>query len=153
LLHSFNPGFYLEYNVFKVFARRICYRFFLEDISPWIGNTENILRILVFILLFLMKFSLETKLQKLGFVLYILGAVTYFSSWIAQIYYPESFWSKSMLGFMAPSYTTIIWLVGIGLIGKTSFVKIPYMSAIYILISVNFAVTHSIHTFLVIQRL
>jgi len=127
--------------------------FFWKDIPAIIGNTENILRIMVFILPIFMKFSLETKLQKVGISIYVLGIIIYFLSWIVQIYFPECYWSKSIFGFMAPAYTSIIWFVGIGLIGKTTFIKIPYLSVIYIFISVCFVVIHSIHTYVVFQRL
>jgi len=127
--------------------------FFWKEIPAIIGNTENILRIIVFILPVSMLFSLQTKLQRTGFGLYISGIILYFLSWIVQIYFPESFWSKSILGFMAPAYTTIIWFAGIGLIGKNSFIKIPGMSAIYIVISTVFVIVHSIHCYIVFQRL
>jgi hypothetical protein len=127
--------------------------FFWKDIPAIIGNTENILRIIVFILPILMTFSLETKLQKIGFGLYIFGTAIYFLSWIVQIYFPECFWSKNILGFMAPAYTTLLWFVGIGLIGKNTIIKIPYITVIYIIITVCFVITHSIHTYIVFQRL
>ena len=127
--------------------------FFWNDIPVFIGNVENILRIVVFILPLLMILSLKTKIQRIGFVLYILGIIIYFLSWAVQIYLPDGLWSKSILGFMAPAYTTIIWFVGIGLIGNKSFLKIPYMSAIYIAISILFVIFHSLHSYIVFQRL
>ncbi len=127
--------------------------FFWKDIPAIIGNTENVLRIIVFTLPIIMTLSFETKIQKIGFGIYLFGIIIYFLSWTAQMYFPELFWSKSIFGFMAPAYTTIIWFVGIGLIGKNSFIKIPYLSAIYIFLSAVFVVFHSIHCYIIFQRL
>jgi len=126
---------------------------FWKDIPAIIGNTENILRYIVFILPLFMTLTLDTKLQKIGLGIYVTGIIIYFLSWIFQLYFPDSFWSKSLLGFMAPAYSTLIWLVGIGIIGSVSFVKIPFMSAIYIGVSVCFVVVRAVHAYLVFQRL
>jgi len=125
---------------------------FWKDIPPLIGNTENILRIIVFMLPLVMTFSLKSRQQKIGFVLFLAGLILYFSSWLMQIYLPESNWSNSIFGFMAPAYTTLIWFVGIGLIGNTSVLKIPFISHIYIGSSLAFVIVHSIHTYIVYMR-
>jgi hypothetical protein len=70
-----------------------------------------------------------------------------------QIYFPQSAWSQSVFGFMAPAYTTIIWLVGIGLIGQSLFLKIPYHYSIYLVFAAFFTTFHSIHTYIVYSRL
>ncbi len=125
---------------------------FWKDIPPLIGNTENILRIIVFMLPLVMTFSLKSRQQKIGFVVFLAGLILYFSSWLMQIYLPESNWSNSIFGFMAPAYTTLIWFVGIGLIGNTSVLKIPFISHIYIGSSLAFVIVHSIHTYIVYMR-
>jgi len=126
---------------------------FWKDIPAIVGKSENFLRIIVFVLPVIMSFSLKTKLQMAGFFIYTIGVILYFMSWIVQIYFPEIGWSRSLFGFMAPAFTTIIWFVGIGLIGSRAFIKIPYMSVIYIFSSFFFVVFHSIHTYMVFQRL
>lgn len=127
--------------------------FFWKDIPVVIGTTENILRIIVFLIPLIMVFSIKTKQQKIGFIIYLIGIAVYFLSWIVQIYFQQNSWSISQIGFMAPAYTTLIWFVGIGLIGKDSFLKIPYMSAIYVCLSTVFVIFHSIHCYIVFQRL
>ncbi len=127
--------------------------FFWKDIPTIIGKSENILRIIVFIMLLIMSISFDTKLQKADLIIYLVGVILYFLSWVVQIYYPETMWSKSIFGFMAPAYITIIWFIGIGLVGTTSFFKIPYMSFIYISISTLFVLFHSLHAYIVYQRL
>ena len=126
---------------------------FWKNIPPIIGVSENILRILTFSIPVLMIFSLKTKLQKKGFVLYLIGLVLYFLAWTVMILYPESNWGQSLIGFMAPAFTTIIWYIGIGLIGNKAFLKIPYISLIYICLAIFFVLFHSIHAYIVFQRL
>ncbi|BDS11537.1 hypothetical protein [Aureispira anguillae] len=126
---------------------------FWKDIPNWIGYSENILRLLVFVVPALMIFSLKTRLQKIGFGIYWVGMVIYFLSWISVILYPQSDWTTSLIGFMAPAYTTIIFFVGIGFIGNKSFLKCSNMSLIYIVLSTLFVIFHSAHAYIVFQSL
>ncbi|MEM9671797.1 MAG: hypothetical protein ACFB15_22550 [Cyclobacteriaceae bacterium] len=126
---------------------------FWKDIPPLIGTTENIARMLVFTLPVLMQFSLKTPVQKAGLSIYLLGLVLYFASWLLQIYFLQSDWSRSLWGYTAPAYTTIIFFVGISLIGQTSWVKLPGISVIYLVVSIIFVVVHTAHSYLVFQRL
>ncbi len=101
----------------------------------------------------LMPLMIETSRQKIGLGIYLVGVAIYFLSWVMQIYFPESSWSISLFGFLAPAYTTVIFLIGIGLIGDSLFLKIPYKSIIYILISTTFVVVHTAHAYIVYIRL
>ncbi|MDJ0706106.1 MAG: hypothetical protein QNJ46_22775 [Leptolyngbyaceae cyanobacterium MO_188.B28] len=127
--------------------------FFGRDIPPIIGATENILRITVFVLPLLMPLTIKNTRQKIGLGIYLVGLVIYFLSWIMQIYHPDSTWSSSLFGFLAPAYTTIIWFIGIGLIGDKIFIKIPYKPIIYIAISSVFVFVHTTHAYIVYMRL
>ena len=126
---------------------------FWHDIPPYIGIPENILRIIVFLCPLLMKFSLSEPHQKRGLILYFLGVGLYFWSWIGQIYFPKSSWSMSIWGFTAPAYTTLIWFAGIGLIGSSLFINIPYHCSVYLVISALFVNLHTIHVYIVYSRL
>ena len=127
--------------------------FFWEDIPPIIGITENVLRIVVFFLPLLMPLTIKSTGQKIGLGIYLVGLAIYFLSWIMQIYYPDSTWSGSLLGFLAPAYTTIIWFIGIGFIGNKLFIKIPYKPIIYMAISAVFVFVHTTHAYIVYMRL
>jgi hypothetical protein len=94
---------------------------FWNNIPYFIRISENILRAIVFFLPLLLKLEINEPQQKIGFLIYMAGIGVYFMSWLMQIYFPDSSWSQSVFGFMAPAYTTIIWFVGIGLIGKSPF--------------------------------
>ncbi len=126
---------------------------FWNDIPKFVSYFENISRIVVFALPVLMILSFNTRQQKIGITTYFIGLILYFLSWIIIIVYPESLWSKSQIGFMAPAFTTLIWFVGIGMVGRKAFIKIPHLSIIYIVISTMFVIIHSLHCYIVFQRL
>jgi hypothetical protein len=125
---------------------------FEKDISPLITGGENIFRLLVFILPLLMPLRIETQSQKIGLWLYIVGTGIYFVSWLAQMYFPQSPWSLSAFGFLAPAYTPLIWLIGIGLIGSSLYFSSPYHSWMYILMSTIFIGFHLSHALTVYLR-
>ncbi len=125
---------------------------FWKDIPPFITNGENVFRLLVFVFPVLMPIRIETQIQKLGLTLYIAGTAIYFISWLAQIYFSQSAWSLSALGFLAPAYTPLIWLVGIGLIGSTLYFAFPYRPWMYITIAAIFTGFHLSHATTVYLR-
>jgi hypothetical protein len=125
---------------------------FEKDIPSFITNGENIFRLIVFVVPLLMPLRIETPVQKLGVGLYIAGTILYFLSWLMQIYFPQSSWSLSVFGSLAPAYTPLIWLVGIGLIGGTFHFSSPYRSWMYILLSVIFVTFHVSHAWTVYAR-
>lgn len=125
---------------------------FWHNIPSYIRIPENILRIVVFLCPLLMKFTISENHQKLGLILYIIGVFLYFLSWIMQIYFPQSAWSKSIWGFTAPAYTTLIWFAGIGMIGNSLFINIPFPYSVYLGISLVFVFFHSAHAYIVYSK-
>jgi predicted neutral ceramidase superfamily lipid hydrolase len=125
---------------------------FGDNIPPLIVWGENIFRTLVFLLMFLMPLAVLTTKQKLGLLIYISGLILYITSWLLLIYSPNSFWSTSMIGFMAPAYTPLIWLVGIGMIGDSFYFKVQYKTWFFLLSSILFLVFHNWHTYIVYLR-
>jgi hypothetical protein len=126
---------------------------FDNNIPKLISYSEIILRFILFALPIFMKLSIKTKLQKIGLLAYCIGLILYFSSWIIMITNPQSDWSQSQIGFMAPAYTTLLFFIGIGLIGNKAFFKFPYLSLIYICLSLLFVISHSTHAYIVYMRL
>ena len=53
---------------------------FWKDIPSIVGYSENVLRIIVFVLPIVMMLSLKTKSQKTGFTIFLVGIVLYFMS-------------------------------------------------------------------------
>lgn len=125
---------------------------FDKNIPAFITYGENGFRLVVFILPLLMPLRIETQSQRLGLWLYITGTVIYCIAWLVQIYSPQSTWSLSAFGFLAPAYTPLIWLTGIGLIGSTLYFSSPYQSWMYIVLSVVFIGFHLSHAMTVYSR-
>ena len=105
--------------------------------SPaWQLFAENGVRILVFALPLLIPLQLRDQLSRTGLVVYILGTLIYFASWVPLMLSPLSLWSQSAIGALAPFVTPIIVFTGIALIGH---------SWGYGLISLLFIVLHTLH--------
>jgi hypothetical protein len=125
---------------------------FWKDIPFFLTYIENISRIIMFILIPLMPLKISTAIQKKGFVLYVVGSLLYFASWLVLMYFPNSIWSKSVLGLLAPAYTPLFWLIGIGFVGDSLFFKISYKRWLYFLIVIIFLIFHNWHTYLIYFR-
>ena len=107
---------------------------------------ENVFRILTFGFTIFLMLGLSDRTQKAGLILYVGGVILYFASWAAQMFLPDTIWSRSLLGYTAPAYTSIIWLLGIGFLGKELVIgKIPYNRIVFITISIVFVVFHTAH--------
>ncbi len=119
-----------------------------DKIPKSIKITENTLRIGTFIIPLIFSLNFNSSIEYLGLFIYCIGLIGYFLSWILQIKYTESKWSKSLFGFMAPAYSSFVWLLGIDLIGKETTVDIPCISDIYFVI-IFFVAVHSFHAYLV----
>lgn len=119
---------------------------FWNDIPVWLTYGENGSRLLIFVLTLLMPLRFSSRTQKNGLFLYIAGILIYFATWLALIYFPHSSWSTSMPGFMAPAFTPLLWLTGIGLIGNSFYFTLPFSRWIFILSSLLFLAFHNFHT-------
>jgi hypothetical protein len=151
------------FNCFLLFLPILIWDAFLTDKLPvhfqspiFLNNTpvflkigENILRILLFATALLMPIKEKVLIQKKGLMLYLIGLFLYFLSWILLIYFPTSDWSTSGPGFLAPAYTPLLWLIGIGAMGTRFYFGIPFHRLIFVLFSIFFVVFHCIHTYIV----
>ncbi|NLK56390.1 MAG: hypothetical protein GX292_02415 [Bacteroidales bacterium] len=126
---------------------------FWKDIPAWLKYAENISRTLIFILAFLMPLRISTLTQKRGFILYVVGTIVYFVSWLILIYLPDSSWSSNIFGFMAPAYTPLLWLIGIGLIGNSFYFNLPYKRWFFILTVIIFLIFHNFHAMTIYFRI
>jgi hypothetical protein len=111
---------------------------FWKDIPSFIAHIENISRLIMFVFISFMPIKIVTPIQKKGLVLYVIGTLLYFASWLILMYFPNSVWSKSMFGLLAPAYTPLIWLIGIGLIGNSFYFNIPFKRWLYFLVVIIF---------------
>lgn len=122
---------------------------FWSNIPTVVAYSESISRLLILILLAFIPITLSNKLQKVGFALYLIGVCLYFAAWINLIYFPKSVFSNTIAGFMAPAYTPIIWLLGIGLIGKSYYFNMPFSRWPYLILMSIFLLFHNYHTFII----
>jgi hypothetical protein len=125
---------------------------FWKDIPSSITYGENISRLLMFIFISFMPLKIITNKQKNGLLLYVVGVLLYFVAWLILMYLPNTTWSNSVLGLLAPAYTPLVWLVGIGFIGNALFFKIPYKRWLYFLVVIIFLIFHNWHTYLIYFR-
>ncbi|GAB3274924.1 hypothetical protein GCM10027347_48090 [Larkinella harenae] len=126
---------------------------FWASIPPVVAYGENGSRIVVFTLAFLMPLKVSTLPQKAGVWVYGLGSLLYYGSWLVLIFHPNSLWSSSMVGFMAPAYTPAFWLAGIGLIGRSFYFNLPFSRWIFGLAAFIFLLFHLTHTYIIFSRI
>jgi hypothetical protein len=125
---------------------------FWKDIPSFITYGENVSRLLIFIFISFMPLNIISYKQKNGLLLYIVGCLLYFTAWVILMYFPNTLWSNSVLGLLAPAYTPLVWLVGIGFIGNSLFFKMPYKRWLYFLVVIIFLIFHNWHTYLIYFR-
>lgn len=127
---------------------------FNKDIPDGLVMGENIARIFVFGMPLFFSVGLSTKNQKRGVILYLVGIVLYYLSYLLLIFAPDSTWSNSLVGFTAPAYTNFFWMVGLGLLGENFYfpARLQYRSRFYIVPTLIFLIFHIAHTVIVYQR-
>ena len=114
---------------------------------------ENSLRVAVFVIPFLMPLELAVPGAARALVVYAVGTLVYFASWLALILFPVSRWSTSALGFAAPAYTPLLWLLGIALLGRQLYWGTFYRWWMYLVLALVFVATHVSHTVMVHARI
>ena len=125
---------------------------FRRDIPTSLVLIENVLRALVFALPFAMPLEIATKLERRALLVFVLGTLVYFASWLVLMYWPRSAWSLSILGSLAPAYTPILWLPSLAMLGKRLFWGHFYRWWMYLLICVGFLAAHITHAAIVYVR-
>lgn len=127
---------------------------FNQGIPDVLLNGENIGRIFLFGLPAFFSIGISTKTQKRGLAIYLAGAVLYYLSYMAQIFFPESAWSTSMAGFVATAYTNLFWIIGLGMLGEKFYFpsRWRYRPVFYIAPAFIFLIFHITHAVLVYQR-
>jgi len=125
---------------------------FWRDIPYALTAAENTLRLLVFVLPFFMPLHVSGASQRAGMRVFSAGTIVYFASWLAIIAAPNSLWSTSAIGFLAPAYTPILWLAGLSLLGRQLFCGSFYRWWMYLALSGLFLVAHVSHAVIVYAR-
>lgn len=127
---------------------------FNRDIPDVLLSGESIMRILVFAMPAFFSIGLSSRTQKQGLALYLAGVAFYYLSYGALILFPDSAWSTSMLGFVAPAYTNLFWMVGLGLMGERFHfpARLRYRPVFFIAPAAIFLVFHIAHAVIAYLR-
>jgi hypothetical protein len=125
---------------------------FWRDIPTPLAYLENSFRLIVSALPFLMPLELTSPLQRKGLLFYSVGIALYFGSWVALMNAPHSPWATSAIGFLAPAYTPVMWLVGFALLGQRLYWGRFYRWWMFLIPAVGFIATHVGHTAIVYAR-
>ena len=85
--------------------------------SPqWLLVAENIARVLVFALPLFLPLDFKRSRNITGLAVYGFGTLVYFASWLPLLLTPDSIWSQSAAGLLAPRLTPFLPVLGIALV-------------------------------------
>ena len=140
--------FFIPILIFNILFFKKLPSYYLKNISHPIIKAETIIRIITIAFSIIMAINIQNNTGKIGLIIYIIGIIIYFSSYFIEIYFPNTLFSKKLIFILAPYWTSVIWLIGIGLLGIKLFVNIPYHFTVYLIISVIFTIIHTIHGYL-----
>ena len=122
------------------------------DTPRWIAVGENASRIVVFVAPLFMPLYIANSVQLAGLALYLVGLLVYVLAWVMQIWYVQTRWSSSRLGFMAPAYSPAFWLAGMALISERLYFGKIYRPWMFLVISTVFLAFHNAHAWNVYSR-
>ncbi len=126
---------------------------FSRNIPLWLAAGENMSRIAVLLLPLFMPLRIETPRQWAGLAVYLAGLLIYLLAWVMQIWYAQTRWSSSRLGFMAPAYTPALWLVGIAMVSEGFYFRSFGQPWLFLALSLIFLVFHNTHAWKVYSRI
>ena len=140
--------FFVPILIFNILFFKKLPTHYLKNISHPIITAETITRIITIVFSTIMAINIQNKIEKTGIIIYIIGIIIYFTSYFIEIYAPDTLFGKKIIFILAPYWTSIIWLIGIGLVGNNLFINIPYHFTVYLMLSAVFATIHTIHGYL-----
>ncbi|NLD94208.1 MAG: hypothetical protein GX639_16240 [Fibrobacter sp.] len=119
---------------------------FDKNIPKYVLIGESIFRAIIFVIPILTEINFTKISESIGIYIFITGVIVYFLTWLFLIYYPDSKWSKSIIGFCAPAFTPIIWLVGFAFTVNKFNININYNIWFYLAPSIIFVFFHVVHS-------
>ena len=137
--------FFIPIIIFNIIFTKYLPAYYLKNIKHPIVTLETIFRIITIAFSVIMEINIDGKTGNIGLVVYIIGVLIYFCSYFIVIKLPAISFNNNIAVLLAPYWTSVLWLTGIGLTGNKLFVNMPYHYVIYIAISIMFAILHSIH--------
>ena len=140
--------FFIPVIVFNIIFTKYLPEFYLKNISHSIVTMETIARITTIAFSVVMAIKPDNKIGKIGLIVYIIGVLVYFCSYFIVIKIPVISFHDNFIVLLAPYWTSVLWLTGIGLLGNKLFINIPYHYTAYIILSIIFTIIHSIHGYI-----
>ena len=140
--------FFIPIIIFNIIFTKYLPKHYLKNIKHPIVTLETIARMITIAFSVIMEINLNNNIGKSGLIVYIIGVLIYFCSYFIVIKLPPTSFNNNIAVLLAPYWTSVLWLIGIGLLGNSLFVSTPYHYTIYIVISIVFAVLHSIHGYI-----
>jgi len=140
--------FFIPVLIFNILFFKKLPSHYLKDISHPIIIAETITRIITIAFSMIMAVNIQNITGKTGLIIYIIGVIIYFTSYFIEIYFSDTLFGRNIIFILAPYWTSVIWLIGIGLLGNRLFVNIPYHFTVYLIFSIIFAAIHTIHGYL-----
>jgi hypothetical protein len=134
--------------IFNILFTKYLPEFYLKNLNHPIVTIETVARIITIAFSIIMAIKLDNKIGKTGLIVYIIGILIYFCSYFIVIKIPVISFHNNFIVLLAPYWTSAIWLTGIGLCGNKLFINMPYHYTAYIIISIVFAIMHSIHGYI-----
>jgi hypothetical protein len=134
--------------IFNIIFTKYLPEFYLKNINHPIVTIETIARIITIAFSVIMAIKLDNKIGRAGLIVYIIGVLIYFFSYFIVIKVPTILFHNNFIVLLAPYLTSVIWLIGIGLLGNKLFINMPYHYTAYIIISIVFTIIHSIHGYI-----
>jgi hypothetical protein len=140
--------FFIPVIIFNIIFTKYLPEYYLKNVNHPIVTIETIARIITIAFSVIMAIKLDNKIGKTGFYVYIIGVLIYFCSYFIVIKYPANSFNNSLIILLAPYWTSVLWLIGIGLLGNKLFINIPYNFSAYIVVSILFSIIHSYHGYI-----
>jgi len=140
--------FFIPVIIFNIIFTKYLPEFYLRDINHTIVIMETIARILTIAFSVIMAIKLDNKIGKLGLIVYIIVILIYFFSYFIVIKIPAISYNNNLVVLLAPYWTSILWLIGIGFLGNKLFLNIPYHYIVFIIVSIVFVIIHNIHGYI-----
>lgn len=127
---------------------------FWRDIPRWIAWPENVLRVVLFATVAFAPLEVTTAWHRRGLALFVIGTLGYFAAWGPLLAAPNSAWSTSLPGFLAPAITPAVWLTGLCLVAQRLVIpRLPYRAWMLAVVAAAFLGAHVSHAALVWSRL
>lgn len=126
---------------------------FWKDVPSALGFAENVLRVGVMAIPWLVPMGCASRTQRWGLALFASGFVLYAASWALLILAPSGVLSTSLPGFTAPAWTPAFWLAGLVVMADSSFIGRFRPRWPLLVVSVLFLACHIGHATLVFVRL